>query len=120
MTPFGKIACCKCSEVKEMINSFNGDYMGNLYKLDALAEQGTLDLYAGDSPIGDVRLHCEKEDRYTINHYFKCNSCGDFYFIGFCCRGGYVFKQAIDMANLDFNHLFEGKDKLGTYFKNYK
>jgi len=110
--------CNQCEIVKEMIEGPNqGDYIGNLFELDVLVNKDVLELYAGDSPIEDVREHCEKEDRYTINHYFKCKKCGKYFFIGFCCRGGYIFREKINIENIDFNHIYDGKDKLGTYFK---
>ncbi|HEX9059049.1 MAG TPA: hypothetical protein VF941_02625 [Clostridia bacterium] len=108
--------CSQCEIVIKMINGPKaGDYIGNLYELDALEKQGILELYAGNSPIEDVRMHCEREDRYTISHYFKCKSCGKTFHIGFCCRGGYLFKEA-DVENIDFDNIFNGTDKLGTYF----
>ncbi|MHB8063933.1 MAG: hypothetical protein ACYDG2_15105 [Ruminiclostridium sp.] len=100
-----------------MISNFKGDYLGNLYKLDALVKQDILELYAGDSPIEDVHIHYEKEYRYTIHHYFKCKNCGNYFFIGFCCRGGFIFEEKNNIKNINFNIIFDGKDKLGTYFK---
>ena len=110
---------CQCNVVTKMINgSYHGDYIGNLYRLNELEKQGILELYAGDSPIDDVRMHVEKEDRYTISHYYKCTVCKNIFHIGFCCRGGYNFKVIdYDITKTDFNHIFSGKDKLGTYFR---
>ena len=109
---------CQCDIVIQMIEGpLHGDYVGNLYKMDELEKQGILELYAGDTPIEDVKRHLKIEDRYTITHYYKCQKCGKTFFIGFCCRGSYIFKVREDsIDNVDFNDIFDGKDKLGTYF----
>jgi hypothetical protein len=115
-----KKVVCQCMVVENMINGeSHGDYIANINRLNDLEKQEIIELYAGDSYIKDVALHCEKEDRYTISHYYRCKKCDKVFFIGFCCRGGYIFKvDDIDLNSIDFAHIMSGKEQLGSYFNN--
>ncbi|MDZ7548364.1 hypothetical protein [Clostridium perfringens] len=84
-----------------------------------MEKQEIIELYAGDSYIKDVALHCEKEDRYTMRHYYRCKKSDKVFYIGFYCRGGYIFKvDDIDLKSIDFAHIMSGKEQLGSYFNN--
>lgn len=66
-----------------------------------------------------IQTNAEKEDRYTISHYYRCKKCSNVFFIGFCCRGGYIFK--VDDCNLEkinFESMMSGKELLGVRFHN--
>lgn len=114
---------CQCIVVEEMINNpdEHGKYLENIKKLDDWENKGLIELYAGDSYLNDIKIHCNREDRYTINHYYRCKKCGKVFFIGFCCRGGYIFKVAdCDLESIDFDHIMGENEKLGVRFNNEK
>lgn len=128
---------CKCSCVTELItdtkelltSNLKGceQYYKNVLKLNEWEEAGILELYAGDSYINDIPEHYANEDRYTINHYYRCKTCGRVYFIGFCCRGSLIFKAEEfptkhhnSVEDIDFEHIMTGKEMLGVRFNNKK
>lgn len=114
---------CKCKVVEELIKNpvECGKYFENIKKLDAWEKQGIIELYAGDSYLDDIPIHCEKEDRYTISHYYRCKKCKKVFFIGFCCRGGYIFKVSdCNLKEIQFEHTMSGKEQIGIYFQNEK
>lgn len=120
---------CNCNCVDQLISDPNkrGKYFENIVKLNQWEEDKILELYAGDSYLDKIPEHCEKEDRYTISHYYRCKKCGRVFFIGFSCRGGFIFKveefpksYAKSLNDINFEHIMEGKEKIGIRFNNSK
>ncbi|MEL7603171.1 MAG: hypothetical protein AAGU77_08440 [Bacillota bacterium] len=62
------------------------DYRAAVSALRQLVENEEVEFLAGNCPLSDIEEHIEREDLYTINHYFRCK-CGQIYYLGFCCRG---------------------------------
>ncbi len=122
-----KIKECQCDVVVELINNENtyAKYLEYIKRLDEMENVGILELYAGDSYLDDIQEHCKKEDRYTINHYYRCKRCKKVFFIGFCCRGGFIFKvkefpinHIKSLEDIDFEHIMGDKEKIGVRFNN--
>lgn len=116
---------CKCEPVVKLLNEEvnHTNYLNALILLNEFEEKGILELYAGDSYLDEVELHWKSEDRYTINHYYRCKKCQRLFYVGFCCRGGYVFRveeypYKLALENINFEHIMEGKEQLGVRFNN--
>lgn len=67
-------------------NRAGKDYFWAFQTLRERMMLGTLEYLAGNCPPEDIEKHIDKEDLYTMRHYFRC-SCGKIFFIGYCCRG---------------------------------
>jgi len=120
---------CKCNCVDNIINNpdTHGLYSENIKKLNQWEEDGILELYAGDSYLDKVIEHARSEDRGSISHYYRCKTCGEIFFIGFYCRGGYNFRvdkypkdYAKTIDDIDFEYIMSGNEQIGTRFKNSK
>ena len=118
---------CQCDVIMDLISngSIYGKYFEYIKALNEMEINGVLELYAGDSYLNDIQEHCEKEDRYTISHYYRCKRCDRIFFIGFCCRGGFKFEveefpksYAKSIENINFEQIMDGKEKLGVRFNN--
>lgn len=109
-----KCTCENCKIVNELINGpSHGDYIGNIKIIN-----GILELYASDYLIENILGHLDKQDRYSLNQYFRCNNCNRYYFIGICFYGLYIFKEksSSEIDSINFNKIFDGCDKIGSFF----
>ena len=118
---------CQCDVIVELIDNGcdYGKYIEYINILNEMENNEVLELYAGDSYLNDIQEHCEKEDRYSISHYYRCRRCNRVFFIGFCCRGGFIFEvdkypksYAKSIENINFESIMDGKEKLGVRFYN--
>lgn len=80
-----------------------------------MLKQGRIELYAGDCPIDEVEKNLIDEEHYTIQHYFKCRNCNQYFYIGACVRGMPVFKIVDNIKTIDFNKMLWGR--YGTHFQ---
>lgn len=118
---------CKCEPIESLTYETitYKKYLEILKLLDEFEKKDILELYAGDSYLNDVEYHITEEDRYTINYYYRCKNCGKIFYLGFCCRGGFVFKideypkeYAKTIEDVDFERTMSEKEKLGVRFNN--
>ncbi|MEO3944274.1 hypothetical protein [Gorillibacterium sp. CAU 1737] len=91
MLRFGKAkkTCSTCESYSDDFLTL--DYSRAFSLMKQLVEQGAVTFYAGSCPLDTLEVHLEREDLFTIQHYFKCG-CGRFYFTGYCVRGRPIVK----------------------------
>lgn len=108
-----KIVCETCEFIKSVFiaarNEPHYNYMPVLMMLKEIEIQKRIELFAGDCPIEDVSYHLDRELHFTVRHYFKCKSCGQFLFVGACIRGTPIFKTLNSLENENFENVLWGK-----------
>lgn len=88
--------CGQCGEVRRLFEwaqrAPQENYRTLICRLGAMEEAGDAELYAGDCLLKDAPAVLESEQHFTVCHYFRCGSCGTFYFAGACIRGAPVYR----------------------------
>lgn len=80
-----------CDNCKEIFNGYEERGYNNYKLLRDLVKKGEFSFIAGSCHLDDIEYHMEREDLYTIEHYFGCK-CGLIYYTGFCVRGRPIVK----------------------------
>ena len=116
--------CEKCnfiSGVFELINSDKSDninqhrnFTPTFFLLKHFEKWGDIELYAGDCTTKEFDETEDKETHYTWCFYFKCKTCGKYFFIGACIRGTPIYKIYDKLTSEDLRILW---GKSGTYFE---
>lgn len=74
---------------------------------------GRIELYAGDCTTKEFVEREDWEDHFTWCFYFRCKTCGKYFFIGMCIRGTPGFRIQDTVTDTDLRILW-GKE--GAYF----
>jgi len=90
------------------------NYLPVIAFITALADMKVIELFAGDCPLDEVQKHIWDEGHYTIQHYFRCPSCNEHFYVGACIRGTPIYKVVKDVEPRILNTLW---GKTGTYFE---
>jgi len=97
--------CLICDEIARRFPSSNSDgmeafreYTWAYQNLRELVNKNKLEFLAGDCPLDDIELHLERQDLFTMCHYFLC-PCGKIFFVGFCYRGIPICKIVSELPN---------------------
>lgn len=110
--------CETCSFVETVFKAAKSNphwnYSPVLALLGKMEEQGRIVLAAGDCPIDETASVLNSEMHYTVVHYFQCNECGKYFFIGACIRGTPIFDSLEYLEPEKINRQVWGK--LGTFF----
>lgn len=113
-----RISCPSCALLTAQMKKASGDsyrqYGQILQKLMELEQQGKMELFAGDCPLGDTDTVLEDEQHYTVCQYMRCRSCGTIYFIGACIRGAPVYRKVENLQKENLDTRLWGR--YGTYF----
>ena len=84
--------CNVCEQILPYFRSHDNhseafkDYLSAVNNLRKMSFGEKIEFIAGDCELIDIEKHIEREDMYTIKHYFRCK-CDKIFFVGFCCRG---------------------------------
>lgn len=113
-----RISCSSCAslaaQMKETSDRSYRQYDQIFQKLMELEQQGKMELFAGDCPLGDTDAVLGAEQHYTVCQYMQCRSCGAIYFIGACIRGAPVYRKVENLQKENLNTKLWGR--YGTYF----
>jgi hypothetical protein len=114
--------CKKCDVLKELFKAVNSNshenYIPTLAFMKEMENQGRVSLLAGDCHLEEVEKLLYEETHYTICHYFECNSCNQYFFIGACIRGTPTYKTMKSLSNVNFDNMLWGH--IGTMFEKTK
>ncbi|KGX84156.1 hypothetical protein [Pontibacillus marinus] len=96
--------CGNCFILTELFKTADSNPHQNYFPILALLKemnkQSRIDLFAGDCPLEEVERHLSEEKHYTIQHYFKCVDCNQYFLIGACIRGMPIYKCLDDLKDL--------------------
>ena len=110
--------CLNCDFINSVFISAQKNpvpnYMPVLSLLDQIEKQGRISLFAGDCLLNETHEHLMNELHYTVCHYFQCNTCKKYIFIGACIRGTPIYELRDDLENENIDKRIWGK--VGTYF----
>ncbi len=123
--------CQLCDQIHSLVKKFNSNVgLARNYKLhgEAIADlsklydEGVIELYAGDFHFKDTIEVLHNETSYTVQQYFFCKKCKQFFAIGACIRGTPYFKVINDIKKKKYNATFNRgiSGKIGIYYKNPK
>jgi len=111
--------CEKCYVLKELFKAAESNshqnYIPTLSFIQEMTRQDRIELFAGDCPLEEVEKHLSEEIHYTIQHYFKCKSCKQYFFIGACIRGMPVYEIMDNIKNINFDSILWGR--FGTLYE---
>lgn len=83
--------------------------------LNAMVEQGRLQLYAGDCPFEDFKSVLSKEEHYTYYFYLKCSDCGEIFELAVCIRSSSPHYEKVDnIDEINIENILWGRE--GLYF----
>lgn len=114
--------CEKCDELQLIFDKAERNstryYLRAITQINAMVDQGLVELYAGDCPLADVEAILSAEEHYTICHYLRCNGCNKFFFIGICIRGCPVYKSLDELSDKTIKKMLWGR--CGTWHEKRK
>ena len=108
--------CDVCKPILQYFHSHDShseafkDYFSALKNLRDMSFAEVIEFVAGDCKLTDIEKHIEREDMYTIKHYFRCK-CNQIFFVGYCCRGWPICKIVDEIPTTE--NYWDGK--IGSY-----
>ena len=112
--------CEQCYVLDQLLeagkSNTHQNYFPTLMFLNELVKEGNLELYAGDCPIDEVRMHIKSAKHYTIVHYFRCKNCDRIFFVGSCIKGKPTFRTIENISSVNLKNGLWGR--CGTYYEN--
>lgn len=111
--------CDNCHVLKELFKgagtNSQKNYLPVLAFLKEMIRQGRIELFAGDCLLEEVEDQLADEIHYTIQHYFKCKSCTQYFSVGACIRGTPIYKVVDNLNTIHFDNTLWGK--CGTLYE---
>lgn len=109
MNPFKK--CKTCKEIEKMIEAGGP----NDLKLQEMLDRKELILFAANCEPKDFYYWMDRGNHYTMNAYFECPYCHEFYYAGHCLYGRPVIKKVTKDDSINQATRLEW-GYLGSYF----
>jgi len=105
--------CNKCNVLKELFkgaeSNSHQNYLPVLAFIKEMVRQRRIELFAGDCPLEEVEKQLYDEINYTIEHYLRCKSCNQYFFVGACIRGMPIYKVMDNLNNINFDNTLWGQ-----------
>jgi hypothetical protein len=111
--------CDNCHVLKELFKGAESNsqknYLPVLAFLKEMVRQGRIELFAGDCLLEEVEKQLSDEIHYTIQHYFKCKCCNQYFSVSACIRGIPTYKVVDNLNTINFDNALWGK--CGTLYE---